>query len=62
MEGRAYGSIDEKVKDVDDCLSRLESKPERVKSLVRRKWIKRNQGAVSRLRGLIRLKQYNVGL
>ena len=36
-----YGSIDEKVEAVNACLSRLESDPERVKSLVGWDWIKR---------------------
>ncbi len=42
VEGRVYGSIDEKVEAVNTCLSRLESDPERVKSLVGWDWIKRN--------------------
>ena len=37
-----YGSIDETVEAVNTCLSRLESDPERVKSLVAWDWIKRN--------------------
>ena len=42
VEGRVYGSIEEKVAAVNACLSRLESDPERVKSLVGWEWIKRN--------------------
>ena len=42
VEGRVYGSLEEKVDAVNECLSRLESDPERVKSLVSWKWIRRN--------------------
>ena len=42
VEGRVYGSVEEKVEAVNDCLSGLESDPERVKSLVGWEWIKRN--------------------
>ena len=42
VEGRIYGSIEEKVAAVNACLSGLESDPERVKSLVGWEWIKRN--------------------
>ncbi len=42
VEGRVYGSIEEKVAAVNACLSGLESDPERVKSLVGWEWIKRN--------------------
>ena len=42
MEGRVYGSLEEKMAAVDECLSRLESDPERVKSLVSWEWIIRN--------------------
>ena len=42
MEGRVYGSIEEKMAAVDKCLSRLESDPERVKSLVSWEWIRQN--------------------
>ena len=39
---RVYGCVEEKTAAVDECLSRLESDPEPVKSLVSRKWIMRN--------------------
>ncbi len=42
VEGRVYGSIEEKVAAVNACLSGLESDTERVKSLVGWEWIKRN--------------------
>ncbi len=42
VEGRVYGSIEEKVAAVNACLSGLESDPERVKSLVGWEWIKWN--------------------
>ena len=42
VEGRMYGSVEEKMAAVNDCLSKLESDPERVKSLVGWEWIKRN--------------------
>ena len=42
VEGRVYGSIEEKVEAVNAYLSRLESDPERVRSLVGWEWIKRN--------------------
>ena len=44
VEGRVYGSIEEKVAAVDTCLSRLESDPERVKLLEGWEWINRNVG------------------
>ena len=47
VEGRVYGSIDEKVEAVNACLSRLDSDPERVKSLVGWEWIKRNVQGIS---------------
>ena len=40
--GRVYGRVEEKAAAVDKCLSRLESYPERVKSLVSWEWIMRN--------------------
>ena len=42
VEGRVYGSVEEKVAAVNECLSGLESDPERVKSLVSWEWIRRN--------------------
>ena len=42
VEGRVYGSLDEKVDAVNAFLSSLESDPERVKSLVSWEWIRRN--------------------
>ena len=39
VEGRIYGSIDEKVEAVDAYLSELESDPGRVRSLTAWKWI-----------------------
>ena len=39
VEGRIYGSIDEKVEAVDVYLSELESDPGRVLSLTALKWI-----------------------
>ena len=40
VEGRMYGSVEEKMAAVNDCLSKLESDPERVKSLVGWEWIR----------------------
>ena len=42
VEGRVYGSVSEKMAAVDECLSGLESDPEKVKSLVSWEWIGRN--------------------
>ena len=42
VEGRVYGSLEEKTAAVDEYLSDLESDPERVKSLVSWEWIRRN--------------------
>ena len=42
VEGRVYGSVEEKMAAVDECLGRLESDPERVKSLVSWEWIRQN--------------------
>ena len=42
VEGRVYGSIEEKTAAVDEYLRELESDPERVKSLVSWEWIRRN--------------------
>ena len=42
VEGRVYGSLEEKTAAVDECLSRLESDPERARSLVSWEWIRRN--------------------
>ena len=42
VEGRVYGSLEEKMAAVDEYLSRLESDPERVKSLVSWDWIRWN--------------------
>ena len=42
VEGRVYGSIEEKMEAVNDCLSGLESDPERVRSIAGWDWIKRN--------------------
>ena len=42
MEGRIYGSIEEKVKAVDAYLSELASDPERVRSLAAWDWIEDN--------------------
>ena len=47
VEGRVYGSLEEKVDAVDKCLSRLESDPERVKSPVNWEWIRRNERGMS---------------
>ena len=47
VEGRVYGSVEEKMAAVDKCLSRLESDPERVKSLVSWEWIRRNVQGLS---------------
>ena len=47
VEGRVYGSVEEKMAAVDECLSRLESDPERVKSLVGWKWIIQNVQGLS---------------
>lgn len=42
-----YGSLEEKTAAVDECLSRLESDPERVKSLVGWEWIRWNVQGLS---------------
>ena len=42
VEGRVYGSIEEKMEAVNAYLSRLESDPERVRSLTGWEWIRRN--------------------
>ena len=42
VEGRVYGSLEDKVSAVEEYLSRLESDPERVKSLAGWEWIRRN--------------------
>ena len=47
VEGRVYGSLEEKMAAVNECLSRLESDSERVKSLVSWKWIRRNVQGLS---------------
>ena len=47
VEGRVYGSVEEKVDAVNEYLSRLESDPERVKSLVSWEWIRRNVQGLS---------------
>ena len=47
VEGRVYGSLEEKTAAVNECLSRLESDPERVKSLVSWEWIRRNVQGLS---------------
>ena len=47
MEGRVYESLEEKTAAVDECLSRLESNPERVKSLVSWEWIRWNVQGLS---------------
>ena len=47
VEGRVYGSLEEKVDAVNEYLSRLESDPERVKSLVSWEWIRRNVEGLS---------------
>ena len=47
VEGRVYESLEEKTAAVDECLSRLESDPERVKSLVSWEWIRRNLQGLS---------------
>ena len=47
VEGRVYGSVEEKVAAVNECLSGLESDPERVKSLVSWEWIRRNMQELS---------------
>ena len=41
VEGRVYGSLEEKTSAVEEYLSRLESDPERVKSLAGWEWIRR---------------------
>ena len=47
VEGTVYGSVEEKMAAVNECLSRLESDPERVKSLVSWDWISRNVQGLS---------------
>ena len=47
VEGRMYGSLEEKMAAADECLSRLDSDPERVKSLVSWDWIRRNVQGLS---------------
>ena len=47
VEGRVYGSVEEKVVAVDAYLSRLESDPARVRSLVGWEWIRRNVEGLS---------------
>ena len=47
VEGRVYGSLEEKMAAVNECLSRLESDPERVKSLVSWEWIRQNVQGLS---------------
>lgn len=42
-----YASLEEKTAAVDECLSKLESDPERVKSLVSWEWIMRNVQGLS---------------
>lgn len=42
VEGRVYGSIEEKMEAVNAYLSKLESDPERVRSLTGWEWIRRN--------------------
>ena len=42
VEDRVYGSLEEKTTAVDECLNRLESGPERAKSLASWKWIIQN--------------------
>ena len=42
VEGRVYGSIEEKVEAVNAYLGKLESDPERVRSLTAWEWIRRN--------------------
>ena len=42
VEGRVYGSIEEKMEAVNAYLSKLESDPERVRSLTSWEWIRRN--------------------
>ena len=47
VEGRVYESLEEKTAAVDECLSCLESDPERVKSLAGWEWIRRNVQGLS---------------
>ena len=47
VEGRVYGSLEEKVDAVNEYLSRLESDAERVKSLVSWEWIRRSVQGLS---------------
>ena len=47
VEGRVYGSIEEKMEAVNAYLSKLESDPERVRSLTAWKWIRRNVQTLS---------------
>ncbi len=47
VEGRVYGSVEEETAAVDECLSRLESDPERVKSLVSWEWIRQDVQGLS---------------
>ena len=42
VEGRVYGSVEEKMEAVNAYLRRLESDPERVRSLTGWEWIRRN--------------------
>ncbi len=47
VQGRVYSSLEEKMAAVNEYLSRLESDPERVKSLVSWEWIRRNVQGMS---------------
>lgn len=47
VEGRVYESLEEKMAAVDECLSKLDSDPERVKSLAGWEWIRRNVQGLS---------------
>ena len=59
VEGRTYGSIDEKVEAVDAYLGELESDPGRVRSLTAWDWIEHsNAKPSSTLYGLVNMKWY----
>ena len=58
VEGRVYESLEEKMAAVDECLSRLESDPERMKSLVSWSGSGGTCRDCLRLRGIIKLKWY----
>ena len=59
VEGRVYGSIEEKVEAVNSYLRRLASDPKRVRSLAGWNWIDESGPEPTiQLCGLLRLKRY----